>query len=49
MWRIVVYEEHGEKEYEIEARSKSDAWFHVATALISAHPKVRQVKVSKVK
>jgi len=49
LWRIVVYEEHWEREYEIEARSKSDAWFYVATVIIPVHPKVLQVKVSEVK
>ena len=49
LWRIVLYEERLVREYEIEAGSKSDAWFHIATVLIPAHPKVLQVKVSEVK
>jgi len=48
-WRIIIWEEHGEKEYEIETGSKSDAWFHVATVLIPAHPNVVQVKVLEIK
>lgn len=43
-----MYEEHVERYYEIEARSKSDTWFYVATVIIPVNPKVLQVKVSEV-
>ena len=48
LWRITLYEEHVERYYEIEARSKSDTWFYVATVIIPVNPKVLQVKVSEV-
>lgn len=48
-WRIIIWEDYEEKEYEIEAGSKSDAWFHVATVLIPTHPKVVQVKILEIK
>jgi len=49
LWSAIIWEEHGKEEYEIEARSKLDVWFHVATVLLPAHPKVVQVKVLEVK
>ena len=49
LWKIIIWEHRGKKEYEIEARSKSDVWFHVATVLLQAHPRVVQVKVLEIK